>query len=398
MIMTRIAFPLLSALVFVSCSSSQEAPAAGGALPPTPVSIDTAREESVPIELRAVGTVEPYASVEVKSQVAGPLLSVRFAEGALVNRGDLLFEIDPRPYREALRQAEAAVTQDLAELRQAEANLARDRAQLKNVEIDAGRYEELAKQGITSRIQSDQLRTSVDMGREAIRADEAAIESIKAALESNRAAVDRARLELSYCEIHSPISGRAGNLLLHAGNLVRANGDDPLVVINQVTPIFVTFGIPERQLGAVTQRGTGRRLPVQASLGDSAEKISGTLSVIDNTVDPSTGTIRLKATFDNRSGVLWPGQFVNAVLTLDTRNAIVVPAESVQAGQAGQFVYVVKGDKTVEPRPVVTGLDVAGKVIIESGLAAGEVVVTDGQSRLFPGAVIEAVPDDTTAS
>jgi multidrug efflux system membrane fusion protein len=232
------------------------------------------------------------------------------------------------------------------------------------------------------------------MGREAVRAGEAAIESLNAALESDRAAVDRAKLELSYCEIRAPITGRAGNLLLHAGNLVRASDDDPLVVINQVTPIFVSFGIPERQLGAITEKGAGQKLPVEASIGtEGGASAKGVLSVIDNTVDASTGTIRLKAIFDNRAGALWPGQFVNVVLTLDTREAVVVPGEAVQAGQQGQFVYVVKADNTVEPRPVVAGLNVAGKVIIESGVSAGETVVTDGQSRLFPGAVIEAVPE-----
>jgi multidrug efflux system membrane fusion protein len=357
--------------------------------PPVPVRIGQAMEETVPIELRAVGTVEPQASVEVKSQVAGPLINVRFTEGANIRKDDLLFEIDPRPYREALRRAEADFAREQAQLRQAEARLARDQAQLRNAQAEAERFRQLAEQGLSPRMQEAQIRTAAEVAMQAVRADEAEIESFRAALDSSRAAVDRAQLELSYCEIRSPISGRAGNLLLHPGNLVQANSDDPLVVINQISPIFASFGVPERYLPAIAQKSSARRLAVQASIDRSAEQsVTGTLSVIDNTVDSNTGTIRLKAIFDNRDGRLWPGQFVNIVLTMDRQTAIVVPAESVQAGQQGSFVYVVKPDQSVEPRPVTTGAIYQGKVVIETGITAGETVVTDGQSRLFPGARI----------
>lgn len=382
----------LVSLTVAGCTSPQAQPD-GMTFPPVPASTAPVMDEMMPIEIRVVGNVEPFSSVEVKSQVAGPLVNVRFAEGGNVGKGDLLFEIDPRPYREALRQAEAAVTKDQAQLRLAEANLARGRAQLKNAEADADRYEALVKEGLSTKMQQEQIRTTAQMVQQAVRADEAAIESIAASLESTRAAVDRAKLDLSYCEIRSPIGGRAGNLLLHIGNLVKANGDSPLVVINQVRPIFVTFGVPERYLAAITKRSAGRKLPVQASIEKTLDRSArGTLSVIDNTVDPNTGTIRLKATFDNGEGALWPGQFVNVVLTLDTQMATVIPAEAVQAGQQGPFVYVVKADQTVEPRPVTAGQNVAGKIIVEKGLTAGETVVTDGQSRLFPGAKIQTPP------
>ena len=377
----------LAALV-AACGSAQTAQP-GGPPPPTPVSVAPAVEEAVPIQVKAFGTAEPFASVDVKSQVAGPLLSVRFAEGSHVNKGDLLFEVDPRPFQEALKAAEAAVTKDLAQLRLAEANLARDEANQRNVNADAERYAQLAREGIATRMQQDQLRTSADMARESVRADQAAIESIRAALDADRAAVERAKLDLSYCQIRAPISGRAGNLLVHAGNLVKVN-DVALVVINQISPIFVTFGVPERQLNMITASTAARKLAVEASFADSPTTVHGALSVIDNKVDPNTGTIRLKATFDNKESMLWPGRFVNVVMTLGVQTAVTLPAESVQAGQQGPFVYVVKADNTVEPRPVTAGVTVNGKVIIEKGVTAGETVVTDGQSRLYPGAMIQA--------
>jgi membrane fusion protein, multidrug efflux system len=389
--MTRILKSALIAIAVLSllgCSSAETAqPAAAPAFPPVPVSIGQATEEMVPIELKAFGTVEAFASVDVKSQVAGPLLSVKFVEGSNVSKGDLLFEVDPRPFQEALRQAEAALTKDTAQLHLAEANLARDQANQKNVTSDADRYAQLAREGIATRMQQDQIRTAADMARESVRASEASIESMRAALESDRAAIERAKLDLSYCQIRAPISGRVGNLLVHAGNLVKAN-DLPLVTINQITPIFVSFGVPERQLNTITSKSGGRRLPVEASLDNSPDRVKGVLTVIDNKVDPQTGTVRLKATFDNKQQALWPGRFVNVVMTLDTQKATVIPAESVQVGQRGSFVYAVKADKTVEPRPVVVGASAGGKVIIEKGIQAGDTVVTDGQSRLFPGATI----------
>jgi len=353
-----------------------------------------AKTESVPIEIRAVGTVEASAIIQVKSQVAGELIRVQFTEGGNVNKGDLLFEIDPRPYQQALRQAEAAVSRDQAQLRQAQANVARDTAQSKNADSDATRYEQLSKEGIVSKTQNDQFRTSAEALRESIRADQAGIESARASLESDRAAADRAKLDLSYCEIRSPVAGRAGNLLVHAGNLVQANGATPLVVINQLTPIFVSFGAPEEFLAGVRRNSAARKLPVTASPQDDPGRAAhGLLTVIDNTVDTNTGTIRLKATFDNKESLLWPGQFVNVALTLETqKDAIVVPAEAVQAGQRGQMIYVVKADQTVEPRIVTVGASHGNNTVVQNGIAAGETVVTDGQLRLFPGARIQPVP------
>jgi multidrug efflux system membrane fusion protein len=359
-----------------------------------------ATQESIPNEIRVIGNVEASAVIQVKSQVAGELTRVHFVEGGFVKKGDLLFEIDPRPYQDALRQAEAAVARDSAQLRQAEANLAREQAQSKTAEADARRYDQLVKEGVVSRTQYEQFRTSADALQESMRADQAAIESARASLESDRAAVDRAKLDLSFCQVRSPVSGRAGNLLVHAGNLVKANADNAVLVINQVTPIFVSFGVPEQQLPAIRRNSAAHKLVVEVSpQGDPGQSLHGTLSVIDNTVDTGTGTIRLKATFSNDRGVLWPGQFVNVSLTLDTQqNATVVPAEAIQAGQKGPMIYVVKRDQTVEPRIVTAGEPRAGKVVVQKGVSPGETVVTDGQLKLFPGARIQAVPGSKTDS
>ena len=380
---------VLAAFVVASCK--QQKVQTNTAPPAVPVSTAKASQESVPIQLRVVGTVEASATVQVKSQVAGQLLRANFSEGQNVASGALLFEIDSRPFQEALRQADAAVSRDRAQLRQAEATLAREAAQSKNAEAESVRYNELAKVGVISRAQQDQVSTSADVYRESVRAAQAAIESARAALESDLAAVEKAKLDISYCQIHAPFSGRTGNVLVHPGNLVKAN-DVPLVVIHQVTPVFVGFSVPERHLGDVRRIGIGK-LGVQVSLQDDASRaVRGQVAVIDNSVDQATGTIRLKATFPNADSMLWPGQFVNVALTMGIApNVTVIPAEAVQNGQQGQFVYVVKQDETVEPRIVTAGRTFERKIIIEKGVAPGETVVVDGQMRLFPGARIRQV-------
>jgi multidrug efflux system membrane fusion protein len=379
-------------LALSSCQQ-QQAQTKGAAGPPVvPVSVAKAVEQSVPTELKIVGTVEASAIVQVKSQIAGQLLKVSFAEGQNVKQGEVLFQIDPQPYQDALRQAEAAVSRDRAQISQAEASLARDSAQAEYSKIDADRQDQLNKDGLASKAQADQARSTLDVNRATARATQATIDTARASLEADQAAVAKARLDLSHCQIPAPISGRTGNLLVHAGNLVKEN-DVALVVIHQVSPIFVNFSVPEQHLNAIRRLNSGRKLAVRAYLQDNPDRGSaGVLAVIDNTVDSTTGTIHLKAEFQNGDGMLWPGQFVNTVLTLDTiQNAIVIPAEAVQASQQGQYVYRVKPDNTVEIRPVTVGRAFGTKMVIEKGLAADDTVVTDGQLRLFPGAPIKAV-------
>jgi multidrug efflux system membrane fusion protein len=329
----QLAFLFFLAILLAGCKQQAKGPAAAGP-PVVPVSAVQAMRESAPTEVRVVGTAEASAIVQVKSQVAGELVRVTFTEGQNVAQGDLLFQIDPRPFEQAVRQAEAAAGRDRAQIAQAEASLARDQAQARFAESDAVRYTDLQKEGLASRSQSDQSRAGADVARESARATQATIDSAKAALASDMAAVDAAKLNLSYCDLHAPLSGRAGNLLVHAGNLVKVN-DVPLVVIHCIAPIFVNFSVPEQRLESIRRLNAGRKLAVRAfPREDSTRGAEGYLSVIDNTVDASTGTIRLKATFENRDGVLWPGEFVNVVLTLEAvPNATVVPAEAVQSGQ-----------------------------------------------------------------
>jgi membrane fusion protein, multidrug efflux system len=385
----------VAAAALAGCGKQPQAaagPAAGMMMMVVPVSVAKVEQQSVPTVLRVVGTVEASAIVQVKSQIAGQIERVAFQEGQNVKKDDLLFVIDRRPYQDALLQAEAAVARDKAQIAQSEATLARDTAQAKFAESDAVRYAQMAKEGVGSKEQFEQFRANADVARESAKATEASIASARAALDADQAAVEAARLNLGYCEIRAPLSGRTGNLLVHAGNLVKVN-DVALVVIHQLAPIFVNFSVPEQHLAAIRRLNAAGPLEVRAATRDNpGQYAQGRLAVIDNTVDATTGTIHLKASFPNANAMLWPGQFVNVELTLDTiRDAAVAPSEAVQSGQQGQFVYVVKADNRVEIRPVTTGSASGGSMLIEKGLAPGETVVTDGQMRLFPGAQVRAV-------
>jgi membrane fusion protein, multidrug efflux system len=342
------------------------APAAGGGrgpAGPVPVLAAKAEETSVPIRLSAIGMAEPHATVLVKAMVGGQLLEARFKEGQDVKKGDVLFVIDSRQYEASLRKAEA--------------NLMRDSVDARNAEVEHKRYEDLMKKNVVSKDEFDKARATA--------------EGKAAQVQADKAEVENAKLQVEYCTIRSPLDGRTGNLLLDVGNLVKANDTPGLVNIHQASPIDVTFSIPERELPAVKRAmETGVPLRVDAVIpGDEAAVQTGVLSFMDNEVDRNTGTIKLKAEFANKERSLWPKLFVNVVLVLGTENnRVVVPSEAVQTGQKGIFVAVVLPDSSVENRPVKTGRVVDGKTVIESGVKAGETVVTDGHLLLTPGAKV----------
>jgi multidrug efflux system membrane fusion protein len=355
-----------------------------------PVAVSSVIQKDVPIQIRVIGTVEPYSVVTIKALVGGEITHVYFKEGQEVKKGNLLFVIDARPFEAALKQAEANLERDAAQVKQAEANLERDAAQAKNAQIDADRYKSLFEKGVVAKQQYDNLRTNAEALEATVRADRAAKVNTDAAVLADKAAVENAKLQLSYCFIRSPIDGRTGSLLVQEGNIVKAN-DVNLVVINQINPIYVTFSVPEENLPEIRKYMATTKLKVEAILAnDEKPPEQGVLTFVDNAVDTTTGTIRLKGTFANKEKGLWPGQFVNAVLTLTTKpNAIVVPSQAIQTGQEGQYVYVVKPDRTVESRPVVVERALNDETIVPKGLNPGETVVTDGQIRLRPGAKVE---------
>lgn len=351
---------LLMAAVLAGCNQKkvQSAPPAT-----VPVVVSTAEQRDVPVELRAIGNVEAQSTVGVKAQVTAELMSVHFQEGQDVKKGDLLFTLDRRQIE--------------AELKRAESTLARDEAQWKNARVQAERYQKLLDEGVVAREQYDQIISNA--------------EALEATVLASRAAVENARVQLTYTRIYAPISGRTGTLLVHQGNIVKANADTPMVTINQIEPVNVMFAVPEAQLGDVKRFMREGKLKVEAVIPAEAQKpLGGQLQFVDNAVDAATGTIKLKATFANRDRRLWPGQFVDVVLTLTQEaNAVVVPQQAVQTGQAGQYVYVIKQDMTAESRPVTVGRTVRGVTVIEKGVAPGERVVIDGHLRLTPNAKVE---------
>ena len=354
------------ALAAAACSGGEALPSTppsggrgGAANAAVPVATALVAEKAIPLEIGVIGTVEAFSTVSVRAQLTGELLSVSFKEGDDVKKGQVLFTLDRRPLESALLQARA--------------NLQRDTAQAANAQAQAQRYQDLAARGIATKEQVDTTQT--------------AAAALEATLGSDRAAVENATVQLQYATIAAPISGRTGALMVHEGNLVRANDTTPLVVINQVAPIYVSFGIPEARLSELKQYMAQGTVKVQARAPNDPTGASlGHITFVDNTVDSTTGTIRVKGTFPNDTRHLWPGQFVNVAVTLTTDpHAIVVPTTAVQTGQQGQYVFVVKPDQTVELRPVAVTRTAESETIIKQGLAAGETVVTDGQLRLNPG-------------
>jgi multidrug efflux system membrane fusion protein len=381
--------------LLLGCDKATERATAKGSPPGVPVTVADVVARDVPVQIRAIGNVQALATVSVLSMINGEVMKVHFAEGQEVPAGSMLFTIDPRQLQAALLQAQATMAQHQAMVKQAEANLAKDTAELENAKVEEQRYKKLVEGGFVAREQYDQVRTKELTLTATLDADRAAVETAKALVRADEAAVENVRVQLSYTEIRAPIGGRTGNLLLHQGNVVKANDvGNPMVVINRVHPIYVTFSVPEAQLAEITRYRALGDLPVEAQVaGAPGGVVRGKVTFVNNTVDPSTGTIQLKATFANDENALWPGQFVNVALTLTRQTgALVVPSQAVQSGQKGQYVFVVKADQTVEARPVVPGAPDGRDVVITSGLRAGEQVVTDGQLRLTPGAKVDVKP------
>jgi multidrug efflux system membrane fusion protein len=350
----------LTVLAATGCSRGQGKTQAGP--PAAPVTVATAVQKDVPVVVNAIGSVHAYSTVQVKSQVDGQLARVGFKQGDEVQKDQLIFTIDPRPFDAALAQAQGF--------------LDRDTASLKSAEADWQRTKELENTKAMSPSAVDQARAKAD--------------SLRATVAADVAAIDNAKLQLAYCYIRSPIDGRIGLLLVNEGNIVK-NTDSVLATINQLRPIYVDFSVPEQELPRIRRHMSQGSLGVEASIPDDSGKPSvGKLAVLNNTVDQTTGTIVLRGEFPNEDEKLWPGQFVNVTLTLTVEhNTVAVPSEAIQVGQSGQYVFVVKSDKTAEMRPVVVGRSVGGDTVIEKGLGPGEFVVTDGQLRVLPGGKVE---------
>lgn len=350
------------ALLVGSCNDRKPPPSQTPSVAPIPVLAAPVQQKTMPVQVGTIGTVAASATVMVRSRVGGTLQEVHFSEGEEVQKDQLLFLIDPRPFEQLLRQAEAL--------------LARDQALLEKAEADLKRFSELVRHDFVTQEEFDQAKASVA--------------SLRAAVEGDRASVEKARLDLSYCTIFSPLSGRTGDLLVDRGNLVKAN-DDPLVVIHQIAPVEVRFAVPEGFLPEIRARLSQGSLKVEAlSRTDNVRPALGSLFFVDNKVDTQTGTVLLKASFPNEDRSLWPGQFVDVLLTLGEQpGAIVVPSEAVQTSQQGPFVFVVRDDGTAEARPVEIDRVAREETILSGGVLPGERVVTDGQLRLSPGARVE---------
>jgi multidrug efflux system membrane fusion protein len=361
--------------------------AGGGAVP---VVVAKSTLKNVPIEISPVGNVEAYSVVTVRAQTGGMLTKVNFQEGDYVKKDDVLFLIDRKPLEGQMKSAVASLQKSAALELQAEANLNRDAANAKYAREQADRYLKLVEQGIFAKEQGEQLKSSADAQAQLLEADKAAINSAKAQMESDQSAINNLNIQLGYTTVAAGIEGRTGNILQKAGNIITAGTTD-LATINQVEPIYVTFAVPEARLGDVKKYMAQGSLQVTARAQDgSGDTETGELTFVDNSVDTSTGTIKLKGTFKNTSHKMWPGQFVNATLRLTTRpNAVVVPNQAVQTGQDGTYIYVVKKDQTVEVRPVTVGPRVDLDLVIDKGLEADETVVIEGQLRLQPGSRVQ---------
>ena len=384
---------LIGAALIGACQrGKEEGTGKGGGMaarPPVPVLVAVVESADVPVEVKALGTAEAVQSSPVRVQVGGALAAVAFREGDEVAQGQVLFRIDPRPFEASLRQILGNLAREQSQIRGAEALVKSAEAQAANAEAQATRYDELARKDFVTREQYEQRQTNRDAARATLAAARASLDAARAAAESTRAAIDHAKLQLGYTVVRSPLAGRTGSLLVKTGDLVRTGDVAPLVLVNQMDPIRVRFALPARFLPDLHKAAEGEPVRVRVDLPGGGGSREGGLAFVDNAVNPRTATIDLKAEFANADQAIWPGQFLDVAVVLSTRRgAVVVPVQAVQTGQKGPYLYVVEKTESVAIRPVVPGLAVAGRMVIEDGVVPGEIVVVDGQLRLGPGAKI----------
>ncbi len=385
----------ITAFLVAGCGKKQEI---SFERPPAPVTVATAAKQDVPVYLDQVGKCAAREIVAVRPQVTGPITEIHFADGADVKKGDLLFTIDPRPFRASLLQAEANLARNIALKKQAEAALARDQAQAKLGETQARRYAQLNRQGVVSNEQAEQMQTGAEAMNATVAADLAAVRNAEEAIRSDEAAIENSRLQLSYCFIRSPIDGRAGQRLADVGNLASPGAPAPLLVIQRLDPIYADFTISQNDLPAVQRNLSRGALKVEVRLPDEPDQpVVGNLTFVDNAVKDATGTVNLRATIANGARRFWPGRFVSVRLVLNTlHGAVLVPATAPQMSARGQFVYVIKDDSTAEMRPVDLGQRQGEMIVIEKGIASGEKVVVNGQLGVTPGGKVMVEQSNVT--
>jgi multidrug efflux system membrane fusion protein len=388
---------LLGSALFglVGCSSGgSKGPAF--AMGPVAVRAVSASSSNVPLDLSAIGNVQALSTVDVKARVAGQIKSVHFQEGQDVRAGDVLFELDQTPFLDAIHEAEANLARDIALTAQAKANVVKDQAMLKSAQAQADRAQALEREGIFSKEQTETIVATSESNQATLAADQAAVTSSDAAVRADRARLEDAKLQLSYTTIRAPISGRTGAIQIRPGNLVKDN-DATLVTLLQTQPIYVSFSVPQQQLPEIRRYNAERPLEVIALPGGEAQE-TGKLNFIDNAVDLNTGTIKLKAVFANPKHRLWPGQFVNVKAQLSIEpDRVVVPTQTIETGPNGKYVWVMASDSSVSMRPVNVLRDWGDKSVIGSGLQAGEMVITEGQMRLAPGAKVHVLKPQSQA-
>ncbi len=392
---------LAVAALLASCAKKQTGGyAAAMMMAAVPVRAVPALASDVPLNVSAVGNVEAITTVDVKSRVAGQVLRVDFADGQNVEKGQLLFEIDPEPLKRQIAEYQADLAKDSALEQQARANVVKDQALLKQTRSSADRAVALSKEGIYAKEQTEQVVETAESAQASLEADKAAVDSAVSSVTADRAKLAETQLQLDYTKITAPISGRAGAIAVKAGNLIKDN-DAALVTLLQMSPIYVSFGVPEQLLPEVRKYNEQHPLVVEAN-ADGENIAGGTLKFIDNSVDSTTGTIKLKAEFPNKEHALWPGQFVNvqAQLSLE-HNRIVVPSRTVETGPQGKYVWVMNpADATVAIRPVqvlrnYTPAKTSEQAVIGQGLQPGEMVISEGQMRLAPGVKVRLLQAQT---